>query len=112
MRSPRDNRTERGILMNKSKNYEVTIWANGFRQWHAKAEFYPALGNTSEADKIVGNALKMMKRNLKRTIEYHDNASPDYRFKWEVCANTITPETHTLRSITIREVGYPVNAEK
>jgi len=89
--------------MTKSKNYEVTIWADGFRQWHAKAEFYPALGNTGEAERIVSNALKMMKRNLKRIIEYNDSASPDYRFKWEVCANTTTPGLGTLRSITIRE---------
>jgi len=89
--------------MTRPKDYEVTIWANGFREWHAKAEFYPALGNTAEAARIAENALRMMKRNLKRIIERNDNASPNFRFKWEVCANTFTAGIGTLSSITIRE---------
>tara|TARA_R110000823_G_scaffold266561_1_gene386314 strand:+ start:1890 stop:2168 length:279 start_codon:yes stop_codon:yes gene_type:complete len=87
----------------KSKDYEVTIWANGYRQWHAKAEFYPALGNTGEAERIAHNALRMMKRNLKRIIERNDGASSGYRFRWEVCDNSFTPGIGTLRSLTIRE---------
>jgi len=89
--------------MNKSKDYEVTIWANGFRQWHAKAQFCPALGNTGQAERIANNALRMMKRNLKRIIQDNDNASPNFRFKWEVCSNTFMPGLGTLSSITIRE---------
>jgi hypothetical protein len=87
----------------KSKDYEVTIWADGFRRWHAKAEFYPALGTTGEAERVGTNALKMMKRNLKRTIETHDNVSPSFRFSWEIIANTATPGIGTLESLTIRE---------
>jgi hypothetical protein len=93
--------------MNKSKDYEVTIWANGFRQWHAKAEFYPALGNTGQAERIANNALRMMKRNLKRIIEDNDNSSPNFRFKWQVCSHTMTPGIGTLSSITIREQQTP-----
>jgi len=92
-------RENKGKLM---KPYEYEIWANGFRRWHAKINFTPPIGNTGEAEIVANNALRNVKRQLRKTISLHDTIGDDYRFQWQIVDNKELGTGH-LASITIAE---------
>jgi len=83
-------------------SYEYEIWADGFRRWHAKITFNPVIGNTPEAQRIAHNALKNVKRQLRKTISRHDGIGDDYRLRWEIVQNKELGTGHLL-SLTIAE---------
>jgi hypothetical protein len=86
----------------KPNGYTLTLWADGFGRWHARANFSPALGNTGEADRVAANALAAAKRNIRQNLAARQG-QPLGRLAYEVTANTFTPGIGTLSSITISE---------
>jgi hypothetical protein len=52
----------------KSKDYELTVYADGVGTWHAKATFTPPLGNTGKAERIFSNARTAAWRNIRSEI--------------------------------------------
>ena len=84
------------------KHYEYEIWANGYRRWHAKINFTPPIGNTGKAQRVAQNALRNVKRQLRKTISLHDKIGANYRFQWEIIENNELSTGH-LASLTIAE---------
>ena len=83
-------------------SYEYEIWADGFRRWHAKITFTPVIGNTPEAQRIAHNALKNVKRQLRKTISRQDKVGEGFRFAWEIIGVNELSTGH-LQSVTIAE---------
>jgi len=86
-------------------NYEYSIWADGFRRWHAKIVFTPPIGNTGQAQAVALNALKNVKRQLRKTILDYDSVASGYRFNWEIIDNKELGTGHLL-SLTIAEKNF------
>lgn len=51
-----------------SKDYALTLWADGFANWHAKAVFTIPLGNTGPAYRVLDNARAAARRAIRREI--------------------------------------------
>jgi hypothetical protein len=86
----------------KSQDYEVTSWADGFGNWHAKATFIEPLGNTGEAERVAENAHRSCRRVIRNEIS-HRMAGRPRRLSYYVSANELEPGLGRLRSITISE---------
>ena len=91
----------------KSKNYTMSLWADGFGIWHAKAVFSPPLGNTGEAERVFENAKKTAWRQIRAEIlqrQHRDITVKDLApIRLEVADNTLEPGLGRLRAIEWRE---------
>lgn len=86
----------------RPNGYQVTLWADGFGRWHARASFSPALGNTGEAQRVAANAIATAKRKIRQALAARQG-QPLGRLGYAVTDNTFTPGLGTLSSITISE---------
>ena len=86
----------------KSQDYEVTSWADGFGNWHAKATFTVPLGNTGEAERVAENAQRSCRRVIRNEVTYRMAGRPR-RLSYYVSGNEFEPGIGRLKSITISE---------
>lgn len=86
----------------KSKDYEITTWADGFGNWHARAKFTEPLGNTGDAERVAENAVRSCRRVIRNEISYRMTGKPR-RLSFYVSGNELEPGLGRLRSITISE---------
>lgn len=86
----------------KSQDYEVTSWADGFGNWHAKATFTVPLGNTGEAERVAENAHRSCRRVIRNEVTYRMAGRPR-RLSYYVSGNEFEPGIGRLKSITISE---------
>lgn len=87
---------------NPAKGYDLTIWANGFREWHGKVTFTVPVGNTPEAVALIYRADKYAKTNLRRIIANSDGIGRGYRLRYEITANQTQPGSGRLVSVTYK----------
>lgn len=89
-----------------SKDYSLTLWADGFANWHAKAIFTIPLGNTIDAYFVLENARAAARRAIRREIlarSPRDATAQDLaRIRVKVSANS-SLGTGQLTTITWKE---------
>lgn len=84
-----------------AKDYTLNTYANGFGIWHADILFYSPMGNTSEAQRIISNAITNAKREIRQAIQERQ-AGKVKRLSYEIAANNQTA-TNQLTLIRVRE---------
>lgn len=84
------------------KNYRLNTYADGFGIWHSEITFTPPIGNTGEAERVAGNAMRNAKRHIRQAIQER-MSSKTKRLSYEVSDNTTEPGIGRLASLTIRE---------
>ena len=89
--------------MENMKDYKTTIWADGFHRWHARADFTQPLGNTGEAERVASNALKTMKRQIRKAMLEREEIARDYRLSYAVIDNGFQYGTGCLTFLEIAE---------
>ena len=90
---------------NPAKGYDLTIWANGFREWHGRITFTTPVGNTPEANALIYRADKYAKRNLRSVIANADTIGKGYRLRYVITANKVEPGSGRLLSLTYKVVN-------
>ena len=85
-----------------AKDYKLNTYADGFGIWHSEIIFTPPIGNTGEAERVAGNAMRNAKRHIRQAIQERQ-ASKVRRLSYEVSANRDEPGIGRLASLTIRE---------
>lgn len=100
-----------------TKHYTLHTWANGFGQWFCRIEFTGSgLGNTGEAERILGNAITAAKRRIRGEIVQRNytatkTGQPQYaggvkRLAYAVAENKPCPcGCNRLTALTITEMN-------
>jgi hypothetical protein len=87
----------------KAKDYKLNTYADGFGVWHCEITFsYPGMGNTWEAERVISNAMKNAKREIRKAITERTSARVR-RLSYKVSDNTAQPGSGRLTSLTITE---------
>lgn len=86
--------------------YVVSVWADGFGNWHGKATFTTPLGNTGEAERVLDNAKRAIRRAIRSELQHRQPAShtlPALRYTVTNCRQIAS--TNQTTSITLSEQG-------
>jgi hypothetical protein len=84
-------------------DYTLSTYANGFGIWHCRITYPIALGNTGEAEAIIGRSMRAAKRAIRAAIVERMEPVKTKRLSYEVVGSDDLPSLNRMRSLTIAE---------
>lgn len=84
------------------EDYKLNTYADGFGIWHCEITYPGGMGNTGEAERIIGNSHRAARRAIRRAIVERMEPKTTRRLRYKVAANDYCSVNH-LHSLTIAE---------